>query len=50
MMHAADFWGARYEAEACAYGTMPTAYFRRQLNALPPGPGGAAAGPYHPTH
>ncbi|TDN38836.1 class I SAM-dependent methyltransferase [Hymenobacter sp. UV11] len=33
----ADFWDARYEAEAYAYGTEPNAYFRRQLGALPPG-------------
>ncbi len=37
MTHAADFWDARYEAEAYAYGTEPNAYFRRQLDALPPG-------------
>ncbi|WP_216726958.1 class I SAM-dependent methyltransferase [Hymenobacter siberiensis] len=37
MTHAADFWDARYEAEAYAYGTEPNAYFRRQLDTLPPG-------------
>ncbi|SDY47406.1 class I SAM-dependent methyltransferase [Hymenobacter psychrophilus] len=37
MTHAADFWDARYEAEAYAYGTEPNVYFRRQLDALPPG-------------
>ena len=37
MTHAADFWDARYEAETYAYGTEPNVYFRRQLDALPPG-------------
>ena len=37
MTHALDFWDARYEAEAYAYGTEPNAYFQRQLEALPPG-------------
>jgi 2-polyprenyl-3-methyl-5-hydroxy-6-metoxy-1,4-benzoquinol methylase len=37
MTHAADYWDARYEAEAYAYGTEPNVYFRRQLDALPPG-------------
>ena len=34
---AADFWDARYEDEAYAYGTEPNAYFRQQLDLLPPG-------------
>ena len=33
----ADFWAARYEAEAYAYGTEPNAYFRHQLAKLTPG-------------
>ena len=43
---AVDFWDARYEGEAYAYGTEPNAYFRQQLDALPParfGCGGAPA-------
>ena len=38
MTHAADFWDARYAAEAYAYGTEPNAYFRRQLRLTPGGP------------
>ena len=34
---AVDFWDARYEDEGYAYGTEPNAYFRRQLDRLPPG-------------
>jgi SAM-dependent methyltransferase len=34
---AVDFWDARYEDEGYAYGTEPNAYFRQQLDALPPG-------------
>jgi len=34
---AVDSWDARYEGEAYAYGTEPNAYFRQQLEALPPG-------------
>ena len=34
---AVDFWDARYEGETYAYGTEPNAYFRQQLDALPPG-------------
>jgi SAM-dependent methyltransferase len=34
---AVDFWNARYEDEAYAYGTTPNVYFRRQLDQLPPG-------------
>ncbi|SET54023.1 class I SAM-dependent methyltransferase [Hymenobacter actinosclerus] len=33
----ADFWNERYESEQYAYGTAPNAYFRRQLDLLPPG-------------
>ncbi|AII54345.1 class I SAM-dependent methyltransferase [Hymenobacter sp. APR13] len=32
-----EFWDARYESEQYAYGTEPNAYFRQQLNRLPPG-------------
>ena len=34
---AVDFWDARYSEEAYAYGTQPNAYFRQQLDTLPPG-------------
>ncbi|TGE22622.1 class I SAM-dependent methyltransferase [Hymenobacter metallicola] len=34
---AAEFWDARYESEAYAYGTEPNTYFRQQLDKLPPG-------------
>ena len=37
MTDSADFWDARYEAEEYIYGTVPNAYFRRQLDLLPPG-------------
>ncbi|MBT9395102.1 class I SAM-dependent methyltransferase [Hymenobacter sp. NST-14] len=32
-----EFWDARYESEQYAYGTEPNAYFRQQLDRLPPG-------------
>ena len=37
MTHAADSWYVGYEAKTYAYGTEPNAYFRRQLDTLPPG-------------